>query len=97
MEMHMERVGAQTVRVGGARVHFTSGETLWTESSYKSSYKSDGATLLRLVRDGGFSVARRWTDAADRCWVVYLRAAPARATRRSPRVSGGRGDAYAEG
>jgi uncharacterized SAM-dependent methyltransferase len=90
MEMHMERVGAQTVRVGGARVYFTSGETLWTESSYKSSYKSDGATLLRLVRDGGFSVARRWTDAADRCWVVYLRAAPARDAALAAGVRGAR-------
>jgi dimethylhistidine N-methyltransferase len=93
VEMHLESVGAQIVHVGGERVRFASGETLWTESSYKY----DGEALLRLVRDGGFSVARRWTDAADRFWVVYLRATPACPTRRLPRVSGGGAGAYAEG
>ncbi len=35
VEMHLESLAEQEVRVAGARVRFARGETLWTESSYK--------------------------------------------------------------
>lgn len=68
IEMHLESVEPQTVRVGGETISFDRGETIWTESSYKY----DRERLDRLVEDGGFQLARLWTDAAERFWVVFL-------------------------
>jgi L-histidine N-alpha-methyltransferase len=68
IEMHLESVGAQTVRVDGESISFEPGETIWTESSYKY----DRARLDRLVEEGGFQLARLWTDAAERFWVAFL-------------------------
>lgn len=56
------------VHVGGERIAFARDETIWTESSYKY----DRPRLERLVDEGGFRIARLWTDAADRFWVAFL-------------------------
>ncbi len=56
------------VGVAGDRVAFARAETIWTESSYKY----DEARLARLVSEGGFEVARLWTDAGARFWVAFL-------------------------
>jgi dimethylhistidine N-methyltransferase len=72
MEMHLESVDAQVVHVAGAPIAFARGETIWTESSYKY----DAPRLDALVADGGFTVARLWTDAAERFWVAVLAVAP---------------------
>ena len=68
IEMHLESVEPQTVRVGGETISFDRGETIWTESSYKY----DRERLDRLVEEGGFKLARLWTDSADRFWVAFL-------------------------
>jgi dimethylhistidine N-methyltransferase len=68
VEMHLVSAVAQTVSVGGARVHFRSGETIWTESSYKY----DQTRLKSLATAAGFTVKRLWTDAASRFWVAFL-------------------------
>ena len=73
IEMHLESTAEQVVHVAGEGVRFGRGETIWTESSYKY----DAARLERLAAEGGFAVARRWTDAGSRFWVAYLTVARA--------------------
>ncbi|MBA3341481.1 MAG: L-histidine N(alpha)-methyltransferase [Gemmatimonadaceae bacterium] len=68
IEMHLESLEAQTVRVADEPVHFAKGETIWTESSYKY----DRSGLEELVRRGGFELARLWTDSEERFWVCWL-------------------------
>jgi dimethylhistidine N-methyltransferase len=68
IEMHLESVDAQVVRVAGTPIAFARGETIWTESSYKY----DGAQLERLVEESGFNMTRLWTDARERFWVGFL-------------------------
>jgi L-histidine N-alpha-methyltransferase len=68
VEMHLEAVTAHEVDVGGTRIAFTRGETIWTESSYKY----DREQLATVTTAAGFGVERLWTDADDRFWVALL-------------------------
>ena len=68
IEMHLESLTAQTVRVAGEPITFERGETIWTESSYKY----DRPMLDRIAGAAGFEVARLWTDARQRFWVGFL-------------------------
>jgi uncharacterized SAM-dependent methyltransferase len=68
VEMHLQSLAAQRVRVGRAAVDFGAGDTIWTESSYKY----DRASLHTLVSAGGFRVTRLDTDARRQFWVVCL-------------------------
>jgi uncharacterized SAM-dependent methyltransferase len=69
IEMHLVSEVLQIVTIGGARIRFEAGESIWTESSYKY----DRARLVALARSAGFTVARLWTDAESRFWVAFLR------------------------
>ena len=64
MEMHLESLRAQTVEIPGAEcsVHFTAGESIWTESSYK--YETDGVNALGAAV--GLAVRAQWVDERDR-------------------------------
>ncbi|HXW76722.1 MAG TPA: L-histidine N(alpha)-methyltransferase, partial [Candidatus Eremiobacteraceae bacterium] len=64
VEMHIESRRRQDVRINALAldVHFEAGETIHTESSYKF----DDASVQRMAAGGGFAVAHRWTDAAQR-------------------------------
>jgi dimethylhistidine N-methyltransferase len=68
IEMHLEAVRDQIVRVADHHLWFVKGETIWTESSYK--YDDDG--LATLVAAAGFRVVRRWTDAREWFWIAFL-------------------------
>jgi dimethylhistidine N-methyltransferase len=68
IEMHLVSLARQTVTVGGARIPFEAGETIWTESSYKY----DDETLEQLVASAGFAITRLWTDEAARFHVALL-------------------------
>ncbi|HEU4994427.1 MAG TPA: L-histidine N(alpha)-methyltransferase [Gemmatimonadaceae bacterium] len=68
IEMHLESLASQRVTIAGERISFESGETIWTESSYKY----DDAALKVLVTAAGFDLARMWTDAQNRFWVTFL-------------------------
>lgn len=59
IEMHLQAMGAQTVRWSGGERHFNDGERLHTENSYKWA-PEDFETLLR---EAGFGEPRHWTDA----------------------------------
>ena len=68
VEMHLVSLEPQVVHVAGARVELDTGESIWTESSYK--YDRD--TLDALVTSADFRITRLWTDAAERFWVAWL-------------------------
>jgi L-histidine Nalpha-methyltransferase len=61
IEMHLESLRAQTVRVAGRNFAFAKGETIHTENSYKYTVESFRA----LARDAGWRPAATWTDAKD--------------------------------
>lgn len=81
IEMHLESLADQCVRVGGTAIPFARGETIHTECSYKY----DEARLNTLVTPAGFEVQELWTDSRDWFWVALLRCAKSSAT--APRVS----------
>jgi dimethylhistidine N-methyltransferase len=71
IEMHLVSLAEQTVTVAGAPIHFATGETIWTESSYKY----DESMLESLAESAGFTIARLWTDESSRFCVAFLRVA----------------------
>jgi len=71
VEMHLESLCAQTVRVAGQTFGFAAGETLHTECSYKY----DLATFHALAARAGFEPERVWTDPAGWFAVHWLRVA----------------------
>lgn len=71
VEMHLVSLSAQTVTIGHATFQFETGETIWTESSYKYSV----ARFEKLAREAGLEVSCVWTDARDFFSVQYLAAA----------------------
>jgi uncharacterized SAM-dependent methyltransferase len=68
IEMHLESVRDQIVRVADEHIWFVKNETIWTESSYKY----DEERFATLVAAAGFRVVRRWTDAREWFWIAFL-------------------------
>jgi dimethylhistidine N-methyltransferase len=68
IEMHLRSRIDQTVCVAAEAIHFSAGETIWTESSYKY----DRTGLDGLVGAGGFRIVNLWSEPADKFWVAYL-------------------------
>jgi dimethylhistidine N-methyltransferase len=68
IEMHIESLAGQVVRVAGVPVRFEVGDTIWTESSYKY----DRASLDALVTAAGFRIVRLDTDSNEHFWVACL-------------------------
>jgi dimethylhistidine N-methyltransferase len=58
IEMHLQSLADQTVRVAGERIRFAAGETIHTENSYKFSQES----LQALMKDTGFRTQHTWHD-----------------------------------
>lgn len=69
IEMHLESLKDQVVRIGEIEFFFKLGESIWTESSYK--YTLDEFAHLALT--AGFTVERVWTDAQRLFSVQYLK------------------------
>jgi len=67
IEMHLESLVAQTVRVGGTQIRFAAGETIHTENSYKFT----AASLAELLTGSGFEVDQTLHD-ADGYFAVTL-------------------------
>ncbi len=61
IEMHLESLAAQLVRVGGERLRFSQGETIHTEISCKYSVEEFQAVAHRA----GFEPDQTWIDAAN--------------------------------
>jgi dimethylhistidine N-methyltransferase len=58
IEMHLDSLKRQKVKVAGETIDFRAGETIHTENSYKYSVESLGA----LARGAGWEPAAVWTD-----------------------------------
>jgi dimethylhistidine N-methyltransferase len=69
IEMHLESLKAQQVRVAGRVVPFRAGETILTEISCKYTV----AEFQEIARAAGFVPCAAWTDDAARFSVHYLR------------------------
>jgi dimethylhistidine N-methyltransferase len=72
IEMHLESLREQCVRIPAAKLllHFTRGETIHTENSYKFSQN----TISALLDDAGFKIQQMWTDPLD--WYALTLAGP---------------------
>lgn len=68
IEMHLESLRDQSVRVSGRLFEFARGETIHTENSYK--YTSEG--FAALCDRAGWTTIRSWTDAENLFNVSYL-------------------------
>ncbi len=69
IEMHLEAVAPQTVRLPGATRAFVAGERIHTESSYKYV----PADFTALLRDAGFGHVECWQDGQGDFAVFYAR------------------------
>jgi dimethylhistidine N-methyltransferase len=58
IEMHLESLADQDVRVAGTVIRFHAGETIHTENSYKHALPAFRA----MARAAGWETARSWTD-----------------------------------
>jgi L-histidine Nalpha-methyltransferase len=77
VEMHLESLRQQTVRIGPSgtgpgvwTVDFTRGERIWTESSYKY----DPLEILDMGARTGFAAAEQWIDGDARFALTLLTA-----------------------
>ena len=63
VEMHLESQADQTVYVRelDARFHFSKGERIHTENSYKFT----GESIEQLLQGSGFTLEKRWSDAQE--------------------------------
>jgi dimethylhistidine N-methyltransferase len=68
VEMHLVSLGQQLVNVAGECIRFERGESIWTESSYKYSWRG----LEKLTREAGLTIADSWSDPADAFAVLHL-------------------------
>jgi dimethylhistidine N-methyltransferase len=68
IEMHLVSLRDQTVHLGNVSIHFTEGESIWTESSYKYSLTE----FEKMAATAGFRVAKVWTDGQQWFSVQYL-------------------------
>lgn len=69
IEMHLESVRDQVVRLDGRERRFPHGERIHTENSYKYA----PAEFAAVLADAGFASVRRW-DARDVAYSVFLAA-----------------------
>ena len=69
VEMHLESLCAQTVRVAGKTFSFAAGETIHTENSYKYT----APAFARLAARAGFTVDQTWIDKDGLFSLHYLR------------------------
>jgi dimethylhistidine N-methyltransferase len=69
IEMHLESLVAQQVRIGSGTFEFRAGETIHTENSYKYSI----AAFQDLGRAAGFVPEHCWTDDGQLFSVHYFR------------------------
>jgi dimethylhistidine N-methyltransferase len=68
IEMHLESLREQTVRIGTTTIAFARGETIHTENSYK--YTVDG--FQALAASAGFQARECWTDTGNLFSIHYM-------------------------
>lgn len=77
IEMHLESLKSQTVKVGGAKISFREGETIHTENSYKYS----PGEFQELARAAGWRPDGLWQDEEKLFSLHYLENWKGRASR----------------
>jgi dimethylhistidine N-methyltransferase len=70
IEMHLQSLRDQTVRVAGRDFRFAAGETLHTENSYKFTLER----FSSLAESAGWSLEQNWVSAEPAFGMVLLRA-----------------------
>ena len=72
VEMHLESLRAQTVRIGedGWTAAFAEGERIWTESSYKY----DPHDIDAMGARAGFTTSAQWVDESARFALTFMTA-----------------------
>lgn len=68
VEMHLESLRDQTVRIDGKKVFFKAGETIHTESSYKYAVEE----FIELAKRAGWSSVKNWQDEGNLFSVYYF-------------------------
>lgn len=68
VEMHLVSLRKQLVDVAGECISFERGESIWTESSYKYTWRG----LDELARGAGLVIVDRWSDSRDMFAVTRL-------------------------
>lgn len=68
VEMHLESLRDQTVRIDGKKVFFKAGETIHTESSYKYEVEE----FIDLAKRAGWSSVKNWQDEGNLFSVYYF-------------------------
>ena len=71
VEMHLVSLSEQVVTLGGVKIHFDRGESIWTEASYKYNPQEFAA----LAGRAGWRVQHVWTDDRGLFSVQYLEVA----------------------
>jgi uncharacterized SAM-dependent methyltransferase len=66
--MHLVSLRKQLISVAGECISFERGESIWTESSYKYTWRG----LADLAREAGLVIADRWSDPEDMFAVMRL-------------------------
>lgn len=69
IEMHLQSVRHHDVTVDGVSIHFSKGETIHTENSYK--YSVEG--FRDLAGDAGFTIEKYWTDSREYFALFYIK------------------------
>ena len=67
VEMHLEALREQSVRIGERTRRFRAGERIHTENSYK--YRAE--EFEKLLRDAGFGSVRRWSSPDEGYFVFF--------------------------
>lgn len=70
IRMFLRSLRDQSVHIGEVTEHFTEGEVIHTENSFKY----DPEEFIALARRGGFETATWWTDEGERFGLFLLRA-----------------------
>jgi dimethylhistidine N-methyltransferase len=70
VEMHLISLQQQQAKLNGDTFHFTAGETIHTENSFKY-HASD---MQKLAADAGFNLVKGWTDSAQHFQVQLFEA-----------------------
>jgi dimethylhistidine N-methyltransferase len=68
VEMHLESLADQQVRIGDWTVAFARGERIWTESSYKY----EPAEIVEMGGEAGFAMTEQWIDERARFALTLL-------------------------
>ncbi len=66
--MHLVSLKNQSIRIGGVKIPFTRGESIWTENSYKFTLEG----FASIAETAGLTVQHVWTDPQQLFSIQFL-------------------------